>query len=323
METVQKISVQAPANFAEWRTTCISLLNAGKKPDEIVWTQENQPSLYIGTGPESPQSQTIRIAPKARVLLEKIAAHPSPNRWDLGYRILYRIVLGGERNLLENSADPDVMVALRMEREIDQGVPQAEFMTVAAVPEIADRIQVCRACPIGSNGTRAVSGEGPIDAKVMLVGEQPGDEEEKAGRPFVGPAGAILNEVFQQLPQSRSGVYVTNVVKHFKFVPRGKRRIHDKPNAAEIGVCRNWLEEEIRLIQPKSIVCLGASAAQGVLGFPVSIGQSLNRTFHHAGGTPVYVTYHPAAVLRVLDARLSNSMKDSIRNTLAMAMSRS
>jgi uracil-DNA glycosylase len=187
--------------------------------------------------------------------------------------------------------------------------------------QIAANIEACRACPIGFNGTHAVGGHGPSAAKLMIVGEQPGDEEERAGKPFVGPAGAVLNEVFLRLPISRSEVYVTNAVKHFKFVPRGKRRIHDKPNSAEISICsRTWLDEEIKLVQPRAIVCLGASAAQGVLDMNVSIGQSLHRTFRHSSGTPVYVTYHPAAVLRVQDARAANSMKDSIRHTLATAM---
>ena len=187
--------------------------------------------------------------------------------------------------------------------------------------QIEQKLQACRECPIGSNGTRAVQGDGPQIARIMIVGEQPGDEEEKAGRPFVGPAGAVLNEIFDQLPIGRSDVYVTNAVKHFKFIPRGKRRIHDKPNASEIGICsRAWLDQEIKLVQPQAIVCLGASAAQGVLDMYVSIGQNLNRTFRHSSGTPVHVTYHPAAVLRVQDLRTSNSMKESIRNTLQNAM---
>src|SRR6266498_154265 len=124
----------------------------------------------------------------------------------------------------------------------------------------------CTACPLYKNATQTVFGEGPERALIMFVGEQPGDAEDLAGHPFVGPAGKLLDRALQEAGIDRAAVYVTNVVKHFKWEPRGKRRIHKKPNAAEIGACHPWLDAEIRIVKPRAIVCLGATAAQALLG---------------------------------------------------------
>ena len=135
--------------------------------------------------------------------------------------------------------------------------------TLPGVREIAAG---CKACDLYKRGTQTVFGEGPPKAELMLVGEQPGDAEDLAGHPFVGPAGRLLDTALEKAGIDRSQVYVTNVVKHFKWEPRGKRRIHAKPNAAEIGACRPWLEVEIALVKPRVLVCLGATAAQALLG---------------------------------------------------------
>jgi DNA polymerase len=134
----------------------------------------------------------------------------------------------------------------------------------------------CRACDLWRHGTQTVFGEGGEGAALMLVGEQPGDQEDLAGHPFVGPAGKLLDRALTQAGIARASVYVTNVVKHFKWEPRGKRRIHKKPNAGEIAACRPWLEIEIELVKPRAIVCLGATAAQALLGrsFKVSTGRA-------------------------------------------------
>ena len=124
----------------------------------------------------------------------------------------------------------------------------------------------CEACPLYRNATQTVFGEGPVSARLLLVGEQPGDQEDLQGRPFVGPAGQLLDWALEKAGIDRSQAYVTNVVKHFKWVPRGKRRIHSKPSALEIKACRPWLEAELRLLRPEVLVCLGATAAQALLG---------------------------------------------------------
>src|ERR671929_841953 len=134
------------------------------------------------------------------------------------------------------------------------------------LPKLREAAAECRGCDLWAVGTQTVFGEGPRNAAVMIVGEQPGDQEDRAGVPFVGPAGRLLDAALEQAGIDRRLVYVTNVVKHFKWEPRGKRRIHAKPNSAEIAACRPWLETELALIKPRVLVCLGATAAQALLG---------------------------------------------------------
>jgi len=156
----------------------------------------------------------------------------------------------------------------------------------------------CKACDLWKIGTQTVFGEGKQTSTVMFVGEQPGDREDLAGRPFVGPAGALLDKALAEAGIDRAKVYLTNVVKHFKWEPRGKRRIHKKPNAREIGACRPWLEAEIRVVKPRAIVCLGSTAAQAVIGpkFKVSIQRA---TFVDSPLAPlVTATVHPSSILR-------------------------
>jgi DNA polymerase len=166
---------------------------------------------------------------------------------------------------------------------------------------IGEAIEECRRCPIGCNGTHAVMGEGPGDAALMIVGEQPGDHEEEQGRPFVGPAGQLLGTYLEQAGIERDRTYVTNGVKHFKFVQRGKRRLHDKPNAGEIDTCRWWLDGERGLIQPQLILALGASAARATLGKAVSV-QKMRGTPHALeDGSELWITVHPSYLLRLRD----------------------
>jgi len=157
----------------------------------------------------------------------------------------------------------------------------------------------CRRCPLYRNATQAVSGEGPSQAKVMLVGEQPGDKEDLAGKPFVGPAGRVLDQALADAGIPRSETYVTNAVKHFKFEPRGKRRLHKKPNAYEIERCKWWFEQERAIVKPQLIVALGATAARSLMGRQVAIGKVRGEAFALAGGTRALVTIHPSALLRI------------------------
>lgn len=166
---------------------------------------------------------------------------------------------------------------------------------------IGEAIEACRRCPIGFNGTHAVMGEGPRDAALMVVGEQPGDKEEEQGRPFVGPAGQLLSVYLEEAGIDRERVYVTNAVKHFKFVQRGKRRLHDKPNAGEIDICRWWVDGERALVQPKLILALGASAARGMIGKVVSVQKLRGMPHPLEGGAELWVTIHPSYLLRLKD----------------------
>jgi uracil-DNA glycosylase family protein len=160
----------------------------------------------------------------------------------------------------------------------------------------------CRRCPLYKNATQAVPGEGPVRARIMLVGEQPGDKEDLAGKPFVGPAGLMLDRALKDAGIAREKTYVTNAVKHFKFVPRGKIRIHQKPSTPEIRACRQWYEAELATLKPSLVVALGATAAQSVLGKATTIGKVRGKVIDAADGVPALVTVHPSYLLRVPDA---------------------
>jgi DNA polymerase len=169
---------------------------------------------------------------------------------------------------------------------------------VTALSTLREEAAGCKACDLWKTGTQTVFGEGQPTSTVMFVGEQPGDKEDLQGRPFVGPAGALLDRALEEAGIDRTKVYVTNVVKHFKWEPRGKRRIHKKPNAVEITACRPWLDAEIRVVQPRAIVCLGSTAAQAVIGpkFRVSIQRA---QFVSSPLAPlVTATVHPSSILR-------------------------
>ena len=156
----------------------------------------------------------------------------------------------------------------------------------------------CRACDLWERGTQTVFGEGRSGAEIMLLGEQPGDREDLAGSPFVGPAGQLLDDALEQAGIDRRRAYVTNVVKHFKWLPRGKRRIHERPNSEEIGACRPWLEAEIEQVKPKVIVCLGATAAQALLGKDFRVTRQGGQFMASALGPWMTATVHPSSILR-------------------------
>src|SRR6516225_9648645 len=169
------------------------------------------------------------------------------------------------------------------------------------IATLRDAAKDCQACDLFVRGTQTVFGDGSQKAELMLVGEQPGDQEDLTGHPFVGPAGKLLDRALEAAGIDRAAVYVTNVVKHFKWEPRGKRRIHQKPNAAEIAACRPWLDAEIQVVKPRAIVCLGATAAQALLGrqFKVSVHRG---AFVPSPLAPlVLATVHPSSILRAPD----------------------
>jgi len=162
-------------------------------------------------------------------------------------------------------------------------------------------VQGCRGCPLFRNATQAVFGEGPRAARVILVGEQPGNDEDLAGHPFVGPAGRVLDEAMEEAGLDRKETYVTNVVKHFKWEPRGKRRIHAKPDSLEIMACRPWLEAEIAVVKPKIVVCLGATAAQALLGKTFRVTRQRGEILSSPLAPRVAATVHPSSILRAPD----------------------
>lgn len=169
------------------------------------------------------------------------------------------------------------------------------------LPRLREAAAGCKGCDLWQRGTQTVFGEGSAHARVMMVGEQPGDKEDLQGRPFVGPAGAVLDKALAEAGIDRNDVYVTNIVKHFKWEPRGKRRIHKKPNALEISACRPWLEAEIAVTRPEVVVLLGATAAQGILGRDFRVTQHRGEWVSSDIAPFVLATVHPSSILRAPD----------------------
>ncbi len=170
--------------------------------------------------------------------------------------------------------------------------------TLVALQELGKATNACRECPLGEHATQSVFGEGPVNARLMVVGEQPGDKEDLAGRPFVGPAGRLFDRAVVELGWSRDKLYVTNAVKHFKYELRGKRRIHKTPAQREADACLHWLESEIDLVKPAALIALGAVAARSLLGHHVAVMSERGRWHEDAAGRKVLVTLHPSALLR-------------------------
>ncbi|WP_336739209.1 UdgX family uracil-DNA binding protein [Aureimonas altamirensis] len=244
-------------------------------------------------------------------------------------QLIRPLVQGAEeaaRRMLETAP---TMPGLRHERHAEKAA-----MTKAAQPveeafagfnrrpedieEAREQASRCRACPLWEPATQTVFGSGPADAPVLFVGEQPGDQEDLAGEPFVGPAGKVFDRALAEAGLDRSQVYVTNAVKHFKFTPRGKRRIHQKPNAGEVKMCRWWLDIERELIRPKLIVALGATAATAVLGKAVTIRDTRSRLIDLDADTRLLVTVHPAYILRLPDRAAQEAEQRAFHADMAL-----
>jgi DNA polymerase len=193
-------------------------------------------------------------------------------------------------------AQEGLLDALEAERRI---APRSNLRT--AWESLMKDARDCTRCDLYKYATQTVFGEGPLDASIVFVGEQPGDQEDLAGRPFVGPAGAVFDDALEKAGIDRSAVYVTNAVKHFKFVPRGKRRIHNKPDAGEIAACRWWIDHERELIRPALTVALGATAARSLIGKVVTISKVRGEPLTLVDGGECWVTVHPSSILRAPD----------------------
>jgi uracil-DNA glycosylase len=170
-----------------------------------------------------------------------------------------------------------------------------------SLPKLRKAAAGCKACPLWKTGAQTVFGEGPTKADAMFVGEQPGDQEDQIGRPFVGPAGKLFDRALEEAGLDRSTAYVTNVVKHFKWTARGKRRIHQKPNWSEIAACRPWLDAELRVVKPRVLTCLGATAAQALLGKQFRVTKQRGQPVESELAPVVIATVHPSAILRAED----------------------
>lgn len=198
-------------------------------------------------------------------------------------------------------------------------IPQAIAQTLERQQPVADSAVTCRRCNLWQRATQAVPGEGPEDARIMLVGEQPGDEEDVRGRPFVGPAGQVLDSALSKAGLARETLFVTNAVKHFKWEPRGKRRLHVKPQQHEIRACSSWLEREISEVSPRVIVALGLTATRAVTGLSLTMEEARRSALHSVSGVPVVATYHPSAILRAPDQHKTTLLEALIKDLTAAA----
>ena len=187
---------------------------------------------------------------------------------------------------------------------------------------VAEAATTCTACSLYERATQVVFGEGSAPADVMVVGEQPGDREDRAGRPFVGPAGRVLDEGLALAGLDRSAIYVSNAVKHFKWKERGKRRIHERPDVGEVNACVPWLEREIELVQPRMVVAMGATAVRSLLGRSATIGSLRGVRQTSRFGIPMVVTVHPSAIVRLRDRDERQAALEAFANDLRLATAR-
>jgi uracil-DNA glycosylase len=205
------------------------------------------------------------------------------------------------KNMPETALIPDLIAKAQARESSMIKTSNERPNSLLAWEALRDEAACCTRCPLYKPATQTVFGEGPIDARIMFVGEQPGDQEDLTGRPFVGPAGQMFDRALAEAGIDRTRVYVSNAVKHFKFEPRGKRRIHSKPGAGEIEACRWWIDQERAIIAPEMTVALGATAARSLFGKVMTIGKSRGQRLELPGGGAAWVTIHPSYLLRIED----------------------
>jgi uracil-DNA glycosylase len=325
MATMMRIEI-APT-FEAWQAAARRLLRDGVPPAEVIWVE--------GSGGGSPDfvPSVARVPKKFLDLGRQVATGRDVARWTVLYEALWRLV-HESRDLLEQTRDPlvrrltalaaqarreaqqaDVEEMLRLERE---GGGAAAFVPPGAdLARLQEAARTCEGCDLYRHATQMVFGAGPADARVVLVGEQPGDQEDLKGAPFVGPAGEVLDRALGEAGLDRTKIYVTNAVKHFKFVPRGKRRIHETPRLTEVAACRPWLEAELNVIKPHVLGALGATAARAVFGPEFRLMQQRGRFHETQWARKTLATLHPSAVLRGEDEaaqeRLYRMLADDLK----------
>jgi uracil-DNA glycosylase family protein len=295
-------TVDIPPTFEGWQAAARSLLRDKVAPADVRWraTENALPSLLSKATAEP--SGATRVPRQFLDLARRAAAAPDPARWQILYETLGRLV-HEDRDLLKNARDPAVerltaLVKHGSEAEPD-GDSAARFVPPGAgLAELRAAAAGCTGCDLYRHATQTVFGRGAARARVVLVGEQPGDQEDRQGAPFVGPAGEVLDRALAEVGLDRSQVYVTNAVKHFKFEQRGKRRIHQTPRANELAACRPWLEAELAAINPEVLVCLGATAARAIFGASFRIMKDRGQFAATRWAPKTIATLHPSAVLR-------------------------
>ncbi|HET7893784.1 MAG TPA: UdgX family uracil-DNA binding protein [Candidatus Sulfotelmatobacter sp.] len=214
------------------------------------------------------------------------------------------------------------LVSKTSKRSVDRadpaGAPVVVSPALKTIAVLRDSARSCKACDLWKDATQTVFGEGPSKAKIMFVGEQPGDQEDRAGHPFVGPAGKLLGQALEEASIARDEIYLTNVVKHFKWAAaaRGKRRIHKKPRYSEIHACRPWFDAELRVVKPQVLVCLGSTAAQSLLGRTFSVMRQRGQPMQSTLAPVVIATVHPSSILRAPDSDARHLQMQAFVNDL-------
>jgi DNA polymerase len=303
------------STFESWREAARRLVAEGVAPQEVAWREPAKspaaPTLFDAPAAaeepraREPFSPSDLIVPRAFIELARaVAPHPDPERWGLLYSVLYRLAQG-DKDLMLRRGEPDLE---RLRRLAEEAPPVTSAPGAASfVPKTLDLEELrrasaaCQGCDLYRNATQTVFGRGPVSARAAFVGEAPGDQEDIQGAPFVGPAGEVFDRALVEAGIPREDVYVTNVVKHFKFVRTGKRRIHQTPGTVEIGACRPWLEAELAAIRPEILVCLGATASKALLGPGFRIMKERGRILKTPWAPKLLATLHPSAVLRAED----------------------
>ncbi len=323
------VTVEIEPTFESWQGAARALLSDGISPGDVEWRERP------GAPPAARATKFFRVPPRFLDLARQAASADNAARWTVLYELLWRLV-NECRDLLDDRADPIVRrlhaLAAQGRREAEHAEQQAVLRleaegggAAAFIPAGADLAQLaaaakrCEGCPLYRDATQTVFGRGPADARLVLVGEQPGDQEDLRDAPFVGPAGEVLDRALREAAIARDTVYVTNAVKHFKFVVRGKRRIHQTPRLSEIVACRPWVEAELAVIAPDSLVCLGATAARALLGDAFRLMRDRGRVFPTRWARHTLATLHPSAVLRGEDDAAQERLYRLLVDDLSLA----
>jgi uracil-DNA glycosylase len=323
-------TVEIAPTFEAWQAAARGLLREAVPPTQVTWRE----ALSVGTvASDATVPGGARVPRQFIELARQAAGATDPARWAVLYAVLFRLV-HERRDLLASTRDPDVGrlhgLAAQARRSTQQAETQealaleqqgggaAPFVPAgASLDELRAAGARCQGCDLYRHATQMVFGRGPADARVVLVGEQPGDQEDLKGAPFVGPAGEVLDRALAEVGIARQRVYVTNAVKHFSFVERGKRRIHQTPRLPELAACRPWLEAELDLIKPAVLGALGATAARAILGPDFRLLKQRGQFFATRWSSKTIATLHPSAVLRGRDdaeqARLYSMLRDDLR----------
>jgi uracil-DNA glycosylase len=323
-------TVEIAPTFEAWQAASRSLLRDGVRPEEVAW---HEAASSTAPAAEPAAAGGARVPSQFLDLARQAATASDPLRWAVLYTVLFRLV-HESRELLANTRDPDVRRLNGLAAQARRESQQADARAVLALEQAGgcaapfgpagaslDGLRAaatrCQGCELYRHATQTVFGRGPVDARIVLVGEQPGDQEDLKGAPFVGPAGEVLDRALSEVGLDRQRVYVTNAVKHFKFVERGKRRIHETPRAPELAACRPWLEAELEIIKPAVLGALGATAARAIFGPEFRLLKQRGQFLATRWSGKTIATLHPSAVLRGQDdaeqARLYAMLRDDLR----------